>query len=119
MLKMGYCTLLQYQMEPEECDIQCVGRQSEELSLPQPGQMQPSILKSARMSIEHSFGQLRNLFKICLCKDEVKLGKKIPYALKQLRVCHLLQNCHVCFNGNSTSNKFLVPLPKIADYLLV
>jgi hypothetical protein len=76
-------------------------------------------LKSARMSIEHSFGQLSNLFKICHCKDEVKLGKKIPYALEQLRVCHLLQNCHVCFNGNSTSNKFLVPPPPIDRYLLV
>ena len=76
-------------------------------------------LKSARMSIEHSFGQLSNLFKICHCRDEVKLGKKIPYALEQLRVCHLLQNCHVCFNGNSTSNKFLVPPPPIDRYLLV
>jgi hypothetical protein len=75
--------------------------------------------KSARMSIEHSFGQLSNLFKICHCKDEVKLGKKIPYALEQLRVCHLLQNCHVCFSGNSTSNKFLVPPPTIGDYLFV
>lgn len=76
-------------------------------------------LKSARMSIEHSFGQVSNLFKICHNKDEVILGKKIPYALKQLRVCHLLQNCHVCFNGNSTSNKFLVPPPSIGNYLFV
>ena len=70
-------------------------------------------LKSARMSIEHSFGQVSNLFKICHNKDEVMLGKKIPYALEQLR------NCHVCFNGNSTSNKFLVPPPSIDNYLFV
>jgi hypothetical protein len=76
-------------------------------------------MKSARMSIEHSYGQLSNLFKICHCKDEIKLGKKNPYALEQLRVCHLLQNCHACFSGSSTSNKFLVPPPTINEYLFI
>jgi hypothetical protein len=76
-------------------------------------------LKSARMSIEHIFGQQSNFFKLCHCTDEVKLGKKNSYALEQLWVCHLLQNCHVCFSCNSMSNKFLVTPPTINEYLFI
>ncbi len=60
-----------------------------------------------------------NLFHICMEKDEYKLAKEKPYAIKQLRVCTLLTNCYICFNGNTASsdNTFGLSLPRLSEYL--
>ncbi len=68
--------------------------------------------RSARVTIEKNFGMVSNLFCICNMRGANKLAKKQPYVLEQLRVCGLLINCYVCYNGNqagSTNTFGLIP----------
>ncbi|KAL9189077.1 hypothetical protein ACHAXT_011567 [Thalassiosira profunda] len=76
-------------------------------------------VKAARITIEKNYAMKANLFRICNSKEGLKLAKKNPYALEQLRVCHLLVNCYVCLNGDQASsiNTFGVSPPKLEDYL--
>ena len=76
-------------------------------------------LKAARMTIEKNYGMVSTLFKICTVVDKNKLAKEKPYALEQLRVCHLLLNCYVCLNKDqaSSTNTFGCNPPLLKDYL--
>ena len=60
-----------------------------------------------------------NIFCICTSPEGYKLAKRNPYALEQLRVCHLLVNCYICLNGDQASldNTFGVPPPTLEEYL--
>ena len=77
------------------------------------------FLKRARQTIEKNYGQLGNEFHICDVKTGVKLAKRNPHALEQLRVCHLMMNCKVCFNGDQagSTNTFGVAPPTLEQYL--
>ena len=77
------------------------------------------FLKRARQTIEKNYGQLANEFHICDVKPGMKLAKPNPYALEQLRVCHLMLNCKVCLNGDQagSTNTFGVAPPSLEQYL--
>jgi hypothetical protein len=47
------------------------------------------------------------------------LAKRSPYALEQLRVCHLLINCYVCCNGDQagSTNTFGLMTLSLGVYL--
>lgn len=70
-------------------------------------------------TIEKNYGMVSTLFKICTVVDKNKLAKEKPYALEQLRVCHLLLNCYVCLNKDQASftNTFGCNPPLLKDYL--
>ena len=76
-------------------------------------------MKAARLTIEKNYGMTSNIFKICVVPDECKLAKRNPHAIEQLRVCHLLVNCYVCFKGDQagSDNTFGLTPPKLEEYL--
>ena len=76
-------------------------------------------LKAAWITIEKNYAMIGNIFRICESPEASKLAKKNPYALEQLRVCHLLTNCYVCLNGDQAScdSMFGCTPPKLDDYL--
>ena len=76
-------------------------------------------LKAARITIEKNYAMIGNIFRICQSTEGFRLAKKVPYALEQLRVCHLLTNCYVCLNGDqsSSNNTFDCSPPTLEEYL--
>lgn len=56
---------------------------------------------------------------ICSNAKSYRIGKRLPYANEQLRVCHLLSNCYTCVNGNKSSSyqKFKINPPVLEKYL--
>ena len=76
-------------------------------------------LRSARQPIEKNYGLTSCVQRICDSRRGYQLGKQHPYSLEQLRVCHLLINCYICFNGDQASgvNTFDCPPPTIDEYL--
>lgn len=78
-----------------------------------------NALKAARITIEKNYAMIGNVFRICYSTENFKLAKKNPYALEQLRVCHLLANCYVCLNGDQASsiNTFGCAPPTLEEYL--
>ena len=51
-----------------------------------------AAFRAARMPIEKNYGLTSCLFRICDTNRGYQLGKQHPFALEQLRVCHLLMN---------------------------
>ena len=47
-------------------------------------------IKPCRQAIEWSYGDIENFFQICSHPRNYRLGKRLPYAMEQLCVCHLL-----------------------------
>ena len=78
-----------------------------------------SKLKACRQSIEWSYGDISQLFAICDDPNSYMLAKRNPYAIEQLRVCHLLVNIHNCLNGGKASghNMFCCVPPTLEQYL--
>ncbi len=78
-----------------------------------------STFRAAWMPIEKNHGLTYCVFRICDTKRGYQLAKQHPYALEQLRVCHLLVNCYICFNGDQVSsvNTSNCPPPCIDEYL--
>lgn len=78
-----------------------------------------TVIAACLQTIKHSFGDVENIFQICVVPQSLRLGKKVPHAQEQLRVCHLLSNIYSCLNGNKASSysKFNCPPPLLADYL--
>lgn len=80
-------------------------------------------MRTCRQTIEHCYGDIENIFRICTHSGSVKLGYTdndgTPSALRQLRLCHLLMNIYVCLNGSKASShlKFDCSPPKLRDYL--
>jgi len=76
-------------------------------------------LKACRQSIEWSYGDISKLFAICDDPKSYMLAKRNPYAIEQLRVCHLLVNIHNCLNGGKVSghNMFCCLPPSLEQYL--
>jgi len=74
---------------------------------------------AARMPIEKNYGLTSCVFRICDTTRCYWLGKQHPFALEQLKVCHFLMNCYICFNGDQVSgvNTFNCPPPRIENYL--
>ena len=90
-----------------------------------PGILTPAELKintafrSARQPIKKNYGLTSCVQQICDTSREYQLAKRRPYAFEQLRVCHLLINCYICFNGDQASgvNTFDCSPPSIEEYL--
>jgi hypothetical protein len=76
-------------------------------------------MRLARIAIERNYGMVSNLFCICCTTEGSKIAKNNPVVLKQLQVCHLLTNCHVCLNGNHAGsvNTLNLSPPLLEDYL--
>jgi hypothetical protein len=76
-------------------------------------------IASCRESIEWHFGDISVLFKICNDPAKFKLAQRNPYAIEQLRVCHLLGNIHNCLNGGKASGAlvFCCEPPELEEYL--
>ena len=76
-------------------------------------------LRAARMPIEKNYGLQSCVFRISDTRRGSSYGSQRPYAIEQLRVCHLLINCYICFNGDQASgaNTFAYPPPSIDEYL--
>jgi hypothetical protein len=51
-------------------------------------------IKPCRQAIEWSYGDIENIFQICSHPRNYRLGKRLPCATEQLRVCHLLSNIY-------------------------
>jgi hypothetical protein len=60
-------------------------------------------LRAARMPIEKNYGLQMCIQGLCDTRRGSCLGAAVPYAIEQLRVCHLLLNCYICFNGDQAS----------------
>ena len=75
-------------------------------------------IKPARQTIEHCYGELETNFRICTQPSSMKLCQSNPYAIEQLRVCHLLSNIYTCLNGNKCSLAFDCTPPSLDDYLV-
>jgi len=71
------------------------------------------------MPIEKNYGLQSCVQRLCDTRRGSSYGSVRPYAIEQLRVCHLLFNCYVCFNGDQASgaNTFAYPPPSIDQYL--
>lgn len=78
-----------------------------------------NAMKAARITIEKNYGMTSTIFRICNSREGFKLAQNNPYALEQLRVCHLLVNCYVCLNGDqaSSDNTFGCNPPRLEEYL--
>ena len=78
-----------------------------------------TAFRAARMPIEKNHGLTSCVFRLCDTTRGYQLGKQHPFALEQLRVCHLLMNCYICLNGDQASgvNTFNCPPPRIENYL--
>ncbi len=61
-------------------------------------------MRLARIGIKKNYGMVSNLFCICCSTEGSKIAKKNPVINEQLRVCHLLTNCCICFNGNQAGS---------------
>lgn len=75
--------------------------------------------KRARQRIEFDYGDRNNNNKIMQGKFNFRLGKQHPYAIEQVRVCHLLTNIYNCLHGNKSSSYdcFRCDPPLLEDYL--
>ena len=60
-----------------------------------------------------------NIFCNCSSLEGSKLAKNNPYAIEQLRVCHLFVNCYTSLNGNKagSDNTFGVSPHTLEKYL--
>ena len=78
-----------------------------------------AALRAARMPIEKNYGLQSCVQRLCDTRRGSSYGSVRPYAIEQLRVCHLLINCYICFNGDQASgaNTFAYPPPSIDQYL--
>jgi hypothetical protein len=78
-----------------------------------------AALRSASQPIEKNYGLTRCVQRICDTRRGYQLAKKRPYALEQLRVCHLLMNSYICFNGDQAGsvNTFNCMPPPVEVYL--
>jgi hypothetical protein len=76
-------------------------------------------MKRCRESVEWSYADVQNIFQICANPNNYKLGKRLPYAQEQLRICHLLSNIYTCLNGSKTCGyqAFKCMPPDLDDYL--
>jgi hypothetical protein len=76
-------------------------------------------LRAARMPIEKNYGLQSCVQRLCDTRRGSSYGSVRPYAIEQLRFCHLLINCYICFNGDQASgaNTFEYPPPSIDQYL--
>lgn len=72
-------------------------------------------LSSCRVSVEHYFGRLGNLFSYLTYERNLKV-KKQPLSLIVL-VAFLLTNCHGCLYGNQTAKSYKLNTPHLEDYL--
>ena len=86
-----------------------------------PGVLMPAELKinAALRSAQQNYGLTSCVQRICDSRRGYQLGKRHPYSLEQLRVCHLLINCYICFNGDHASgvNTFDCSPPTLDEYL--
>ena len=78
-----------------------------------------AALRAARMPIEKYYGLQSCVQQLCDTRRGSRYGVERPYTIEQLRVCHLLINCYICFNGNQASgaNIFAYPPPSNEQYL--
>ena len=78
-----------------------------------------AAFRSEMLLIEKKYGLTSCLQRICDTSRGYQLAKKCPYALEQLRVCHLLMNCYICFNGDQAGgvNTFNCMPPPVEVYL--
>ena len=78
-----------------------------------------AAFRAARMPIEKNYGQQTCVQRICDTRWASRYGAALPYAIEQWRVCHLLLNCYICFNGDQASGTgtFAMPPPNIDWYL--
>ena len=78
-----------------------------------------AALRSAQQPIKKNYGLTSCVQRICDLRRGYQLGKRHPYSLEQLRVCHLLINCYICFNGDQASgvNAFDCFPPTLDEYL--
>jgi hypothetical protein len=76
-------------------------------------------LRAAIMPIEKNYGLQTCVQGLCDTRRGSRLGAAVPYAIEQLRVCHLLLNCYICFNGDQASgpSTFAITPPNIDTYL--
>jgi hypothetical protein len=78
-----------------------------------------AALQAARMLIEKYYGLQSGVQRLCDTWKGSHYGVERPYAIKQLRVCHLLINCYICFNVDQASgaHTFAYSPPSIEQYL--
>jgi hypothetical protein len=78
-----------------------------------------AAMRLARITIEKNYVMVSKLCRICVEKDGYKIAKEKSYAIEQLRVCMLLTNCYICFNGDTagSNNTFGLSPPRLSEYL--
>jgi hypothetical protein len=76
-------------------------------------------LRAARMPIEKKYGLQTCVQGLCDTRRGSCLGAAKPYAIEQLRVCHLLLNCYICFRGDQASgpSTYAMTPPNIDAFL--
>lgn len=80
--------------------------------------IQNQVLKSARQTIEQSYGKLSMLWKMETSgKRSFKLENGIEHVRKQVQLMYLLTNCHNCYKGSVVSTAFECLPPTIENYL--
>ena len=102
-----------------KCIVSYYRRLNPAVPLTQHQELVNYYLKRARITIEKNYGAIGNEFLVCDTKRGKKLAKHAPHTCEQLRVCHLLLNCKICFNGDTvgSSNTFGAAPPSVEQYL--
>ena len=75
-------------------------------------------MSSARMSIEHDYALLFNIFKIMISGDH-QLLRNGEHIFRIGIVCFFLKNCYVCLNGSTTNTLFSSSPPALEEYIPV
>jgi hypothetical protein len=78
------------------------------------------VLKGPRESIEHSYGQITQLWNLALTgKKLFKLDLDSKHVFAQIRLMHFFTNCRTCLRGNVVSSRNSLNLypPNLATYL--
>ena len=78
-------------------------------------------LNRVRTSIEWSYGLVTRKWHLATEPDRFKLETDPEVVMEQVRVLHLLTNCHVCLHGSNVSsrNTFACRPPSLEQYLTV
>jgi hypothetical protein len=74
-------------------------------------------MKIVRETIEWSYALVKNKFAVLHAWKQTKLDLDADIVLAEIRIMHLLTNCHTCLNSNQIGNAFGLGTPELEEYL--
>jgi hypothetical protein len=78
---------------------------------------QDDAMATARASVEHMFGGIKNTFRLLGRREKLQLLQPNKVTQKLLLLVFFLSDAKACLMGNQTSERFNVPPPLLSEYL--